>query len=142
MALRPLEHPLVLTTLLHLLAFPDARAVSSAYGGVVLASTAASMAWHSFGEPAEGGLFVLNYGLAAAWFLLDLIYSSFQYPALRGRVLQYNLAVMAANLAVNRLTGWRYEVAHSAWHLLSATKAVWVARAFLEAGGEVLRSEA
>ncbi len=99
------------------------------YAGLIGASSCASVAWHSKGEPG-GLLFVIDYGLAAAWTAADLLLAT------RGGLPLFVTVAYLNGLTVllNRASDWleerrmvSYEVGHTAWHCLSWSKAILVA---------------
>ncbi len=123
-------NPLVLTTLLHCAAFPAAAEVGWIYATTVVASTAASVVWHELGEP-QGVISAVDHGLAAVWGLLDAYYG-WQLGVL-APVMAVNAMVIALHSAVERGIV-PYRAGHSAWHVVSAGKAWWVAGALAAAG--------
>jgi hypothetical protein len=133
-------NPLVLTTLLHCFAFPAAVQVGQIYGGTVVASTATSVVWHGRGEP-RGALSWLDHGLAAAWGLLDLYYGL--QLGILAPIMTINAVVMGLHSGVERLAARGivpYRIGHSAWHVVSAAKAWWVAATLAAALAAALRS--
>jgi hypothetical protein len=118
-------NPLVLTTLLHVAAFPAAAEVGLIYGGTVAASTIASVVWHGLGEP-QGVISAVDHGLAAVWGLLDAYYG--WRLGVLAPVLVVNAMVIALHSAVERGVV-PYRTGHSTWHVVSAAKAWWVAGA-------------
>lgn len=123
------RNPLVLTTLLHAAAFPAATSVTWLYGATVVASTTASVVWHGLGEP-RGAVSGIDHGLAAVWGLLDAYYG--WRVGVLAPVLMVNAVVIALHSAVERGLV-PYRAGHSAWHVVSAAKAWWVARALAAA---------
>jgi hypothetical protein len=90
----------------------------------VATSTALSVAWHWYAEPA-GLLFYADYGAAAVLSLYPLIaVENEDIPtcvALEGWI-------FALNIISNSICGPdSYEVVHSIWHVASAAKCIWVA---------------
>ena len=103
---------LIPTTLLHLtaLSFP----VSLPYSSMIVLSTTLSVLWHAAGEP-DGLLLWADYGVAGLWYLLDLWYA---VPLDAGApVLLLSPLIAILNSFLD----------HSLWHVLSASKAVYVA---------------
>jgi hypothetical protein len=116
---------LVLTTLLHCAAFPASVEVGWIYATTVVASTTASVVWHGLGEP-QGIISAVDHGLAAVWGLLDAYYG--WRLGVLAPVLVVNAVVIALHSVVERGIV-PYRAGHSAWHVVSATKAWWVAGA-------------
>lgn len=119
--------PLLLTTLPHFVAvFVSRRLVW--YACLVAVSTCLSVAWHSSGEGAATWLGVLDYSVAGLWFVADVV-QFFGQPAFWFVVFS-SVCVGLLNFVVEKLAhdGFlAYEIGHSAWHLVSAGKAAWVA---------------
>ena len=114
---------LAVSTLPHFLTIlysPDAY-----YTSVVIYATIFSAGWHLEGSQVTN-LFVLDHTAAVVWFLTDIAYTYntdyFQH------VLELNLLVAALNPI---LSYYHYTYTHSLWHLLSAAKAVYIARNIL-----------
>jgi len=118
--MRDLWHPLILTTLFHLLALEQSP--HPVYSRVIVLSTTLSVAWHLYEEP-RNCLEIADYTMAAVWLAYDIIMSvSTRY---RRQIVALNMAVMILN-RVSQFTG-HYEAVHSFWHLVSAGKAYMVA---------------
>ena len=113
---------LVLSTATHYLASLHTPLLHN-YRNTILISTTLSVAWHAAGEPA-GLLMLLDYGGAAAWFLQDVWLGPRTHMA---RIILLNIGVLLLNLASNYSPA-HYNEYHSAWHLLSAAKCVYIAR--------------
>jgi hypothetical protein len=116
---------LICSTLPHL--FAVCFSPSPLYSGIVVAATAASVAWHAEEEP-QNWLAVLDYSLAGAWFAADVAYGwgSFWLPF----IVLLNLWIAALHRAAEDLVKSKihsYEISHSAWHLVSAFRAVCIA---------------
>lgn len=117
---------LVLSTLPHLAAVPPAASVSFWYGSVALASSLCSAVWHGLGETPI--LTELDHVLAWAWAATELWF--WPSPTCIGlQLLVFTTHRLAASAPVP------YWVSHSIWHLLSAWKAIRIARAALSGGG-------
>jgi len=95
------------------------------YATIVFYSTIASVFWHLEGSDFTM-LSILDYSFASAWFAVDCYYSlkvnKFH------NVLQLNLLTALANPLISM---YHYKYTHSLWHLLSATKAFYVAKYLL-----------
>lgn len=143
---------LVFSTLFHLFAAEIAlKQGQLPYAGIILSSTIASCFWHFDCEPQEGLIYRLDMGLAGLWFLMDVVL------VLVGAASPCSSSRLAGVVALNLLVaeGWNvannyaaraeqpkkgkeaegrggflgaYATLHSAWHLLSASKALCVAR--------------
>jgi hypothetical protein len=113
---------LILSTLPHYLAVNSKNIV---YSSIVIASSTLSVLWHWHGEP-KGVVQNLDYLAAFAWGIAELVYAP------RGQlklVFVANSIVLCANLCIKYDNNyWFY---HSAWHLLSAMKAIYISRRFL-----------
>lgn len=101
---------------------------TSCYRNTILISTTLSVAWHAAGEPA-GLLMLLDYGGAAVWFVQDVWLGPRTHMA---RIILLNIAVLLLNLAANYTT--HYNEYHSAWHIVSAAKCVYIARLIYHEG--------
>jgi len=115
---------LVISTLPHLatiLYSPDLH-----YATIVFYSTLSSALWHMEGSDFTI-LAIIDYSFALAWFTLDCYYSH-QSNKFRS-VLLLNILVAALNPIISP---YNYEYTHSLWHLLSATKAFYVAKELLK----------
>lgn len=105
----------------------------AAYAAIIGASTAASTFWHAAGEPRAGSwLYLVDYGLAGVWAVADLGLAARLHgdASCWGMVCVVNVLVCAVNHGVDAAAkrGWLcYDHGHSAWHVLSAAKAVLVA---------------
>lgn len=118
--MRDLWHPLILTTLLHLVAIRYSP--HQDYSVIIILSTALSVAWHLYEEPGNW-LELADYTMAAIWLMYDILMGvSTRY---KSQIVLLNMAVMILN-RVSQFTG-HYETVHSFWHLVSAGKALAVA---------------
>jgi hypothetical protein len=123
----------VLSTLPHFLCIPILLQregwLWAIYAGLIGASSCASVAWHSKGEPG-GLLFVIDYGLAAAWTAADLLLATRGGLPLFVTVAYLNGLTVLLNRVSDLLEERRmvsYEIGHTAWHCLSWSKAILVA---------------
>jgi hypothetical protein len=113
----------------------EERVALQLYAALIAASSCASVAWHVRGEP-YGQLFWLDYGLAGAWTLADLLLAAQGGPALFATVVYANVLT----IATNRLSDWMaekgvvsYEIGHTAWHVISWSKC-WLVAWLLQQG--------
>ncbi len=90
------------------------------YYPIVFLSTTLSAAWHFKNEPI-GTLMYLDYLFAGLWMCAECVYTSNLYATLG-----LNLVVFVTNKVVD--TSHSYALHHSAWHILSATKSIVVAK--------------
>jgi hypothetical protein len=97
---------------------------SALYSFVVFSSTTCSVYWQILGEP-RNEIWILDYMLAYMWFIAELALIPTEY-ALRVTIL--NFGVLIANKYTDR--SCQYHLHHSMWHLLSASKAIYVAWLF------------
>ena len=123
--------PVILSTLPHFLTlwflFPFEGAAIQLYATLVAVSSCASVAWHWSREP-YGSLFWLDYGLATAWTVADLVIAA--YISGGGPPLFITVAYLnGLTIAANKLSDWMaekkwvsYDVGHTAWHCLSWSK--------------------
>ena len=106
---------LVVSTLPHFLALyysPDVY-----YSGVVTLSTLASIIWHY--EGSDLTLFcVIDHLLATLWFFTDLYYSY--------NTIHINTIIILLHFVFSSTNEYTYT--QSFWHLLSAIKAIYVAK--------------
>jgi hypothetical protein len=117
----------MITTLPHMCALlwsppPD-------YGAIVVLSTAFLLLWHAADGPAISWLGILDHEIAALWFLADCYYLAASADAFQ-QMLVLSGAVFGTNLFVSWLDRANlipYYIGHSAWHLVSALKAFYVA---------------
>ena len=119
---------LVLSTCLHYLALvplmyvPSANRVSRfnrIYVNTILCGTFASILWHM--HPSSIKLCLVDYTFAGIWFALDCLWAK----ALDKKIiLELNGLVFLANIISMILPN--YDVAHSIWHVISASKCVYV----------------
>jgi hypothetical protein len=124
----PLFHrfALVCSTLPHLFAVRPAAEIHWGFGSIVFASSLCSIAWHWLGE-GPPLLTRLDYSLAAAWTVAELVWAPPGFAPGFARVLALNGIVFALNQMADHLshTGRApYWVCHSLWHLCSAAKAL------------------
>ena len=118
--MRDLWHPLILTSLFHLLALEQSP--HPQYSRIIIVSTGFSVAWHLYEEP-RNWLELADYAMAAVWLVYDILMCvSTRY---KNHIVLLNMAVMILN-RVSQFTG-HYEAVHSFWHLVSAGKAYMVA---------------
>lgn len=99
------------------------------YGAIVVLSTALSLLWHAVDGPAVSRLGILDFEIVALWFLADCYYLANSHDAFQ-QALVLNGSVLAANFFVSWLDYANlipYYIGHSAWHLVSALKAFYVA---------------
>lgn len=135
--------PVILSTLPHFVAIwfllpLEGLAALQLYAGLIAASSCASVAWHVHGEP-YGRLFWLDYGLATAWTVTDLVLAAEGGAQLFATVAYLNVLTVMTN----KLSDWlaekgvvSYEVGHTAWHVASWSKCwlvAWLLRGY--AGG-------
>jgi hypothetical protein len=113
-------HPLILSTLAHLAALEFSP--SPLYSYIIVISTTLSVVWHLYEEP-QNLLCAADYFMAAVWFAYDTIMSV--TTSHRYKIVFLNLICMILNVMANYLPN--YVVAHTFWHLLSATRAIAVA---------------
>jgi hypothetical protein len=111
---------LVLTTLTHLLVLPFSP--HPYYSALVVTSTAVSALWHYTGAPATSHLGAMDHLLALIWFFADMGFPIDDKIYIEIMIL--NIAVGALNPF---LSSFDYSYGHSAWHLISALKAIYVA---------------
>ena len=113
----------VLSTLPHYLAllFTGKNAV---YSFVVFSSTSCSVYWHILGEP-RNEIWILDYMLAYMWFIAELAVNHKEEALL---ITLLNFGVLLVNKWTD--TSRQYHFHHSMWHLLSASKAIYVAWLF------------
>lgn len=99
------------------------------YAVLIVMSTAMSMLWHAMGGPAVSWLGIIDHQIAALWFFADCYYLANSDEAFT-QMLVLNGMVFGSNLAVSWLDRANlvpYYIGHSAWHLVSALKAFYVA---------------
>ena len=115
---------LVLSTLPHYLAICPLLYKKDIYNykSVIIISVNLSVLYHISGESVY--FLVPDYSFAGIWFVYDL-FLSIQNTNNFYLILFLNLFIFYLNLSVDQMN---YEVDHSAWHLLSAAKCVWVSR--------------
>jgi len=115
---------LVLSTLPHYLAICPLLFIKDKYNyiSLIIISVNLSVLYHLSGESVYFA--IPDYCFAGIWFLYDL-FMSFQNKNIFYLILFLNLFIFILNLSVDQMN---YEVDHSAWHLLSAAKCVWVSR--------------
>ena len=126
---------LIVTTLPHLIAAAQ-PGLPSLYVAIVVTSTALSVAWHASPSGAShAGAFTstlgrLDHAVAALWFAAVCYYLwPFASPYF-AKTLYLNISVTVVSMVVSFLDEINilpYAVGHSAWHLLSAAKAITVA---------------
>ncbi len=126
--MRALTHPLILSTLPHFFAatYPN----PPLYRFAILLSSTFSVLWHLAGEP-DGWLKTLDYSMAGVWTLTELWYAYDHPRGVQVDIIQSALWVAYVNLVVDDLAKkgiLSYDVGHSLWHVLSAAKAIAVAR--------------
>jgi hypothetical protein len=110
---------LILSALPHYLAITRKNIV---YSSIVIASSTLSVLWHWHGEQ-KGTIQNLDYLAAFAWGIAELVYAPRGFLKL---VFVANSIVLCTNLCIKYDANyWFY---HSAWHLLSAIKAIWLSR--------------
>ncbi len=113
----------VLSTLPHYLALLF-TGKSPLYSFVVFASTSCSAYWHILGEP-RNEIWIADYMLAYMWFVVELALNPTKHALL---ITLLNFGVLVVNKWTDRSR--QYHLHHSAWHLLSASKAIYVAWLF------------
>jgi hypothetical protein len=133
---RAVADPVILSTLPHFLALcfvlGRARAGSAlfaAYAAVIAASAALSIAWHAQHER-KNWVFWADYALALAWTLMDFAVAYATQPGALPTVAIANATVLVANWLTDhwaREGTLPYATGHSAWHLLSCAKSIYVA---------------
>ncbi len=99
------------------------------YASIVAVSTGLFLLWHAIDGPATSWLGILDHEIAALWFLADCYYLASSNDAFQ-QALVLNGSVFAANFLVSWLDYANlipYYIGHSAWHLVSALKAFYVA---------------
>lgn len=118
---------MMITTLPHMFAL--AVSPPPTYAAIVALFTGFSLLWHAVDGPAVSWLGILDHEIAALWFFADCYYLADSDEAFsQGLIL--NGSVFAANLLVCWLDYADlipYYIGHSAWHLMSAMKACYVA---------------
>lgn len=94
-----------------------------AYIHIILFSATLSVLYHTY-EERHRVITFLDYTMALVWFVAD-IYMSIQYLDNYGaiQVLSLNGITVATNMLASPEN---YVVEHSVWHLLSATKCIYV----------------
>jgi len=132
---RTLIDPVILSTLPHFLAlyFVLGRARSSAlfaaYAAIIAASATLSIAWHAQHER-KNWIFIADYAFALVWTLGDFYVAFVAQPSALPTVAIANAAVLVANWLTDhwaREGTLSYARGHSAWHLLSCAKSIYVA---------------
>jgi hypothetical protein len=118
---------LIATTLPHFLV--PIAAPTPLYAGVTFLSSCLSVAWHASESNASSALGIADHIVAAVWGGLDIymFYGTDIFGpmlALNGGVIGLNW--MAGQAAVHGLAP--YWLGHSAWHLVSAAKSVYLVR--------------
>jgi hypothetical protein len=97
------------------------------YGAVSFTSSALSVAWHASDTPATSALGVADHIVAAAWGGLDVY--MFYGTDMFGPMIGLNATVIGLNWLCGlldqkgRLPYW---LGHSAWHLVSAAKSIYI----------------
>ena len=132
---RSLADPVVLSTLPHFLAlcFILNRARSSPlfafYAAVIATSATLSIAWHAQHERKDW-VFWADYALAMVWTITDFYVAFATRPSALSSVAVANTTVLVANWLTDhwaRKGTLPYAQGHSAWHLLSCAKSMYVA---------------
>lgn len=113
----------VLSTLPHYLALLF-TGKSVLYSFTVFSSTTCSVYWHILGEP-RNEIWILDYMLAYMWFIAELALNPTKHALL---ITLLNFVVLLVNKWTDRSR--QYHLHHSTWHLLSASKAIYVAWLF------------
>jgi hypothetical protein len=120
-------NPLSSTAALHYLAIipilsmchRQANRFNRIYFGTIFLATSFSILWHTY--PKSAYLFICDHLFACLWFLLDFMwYKLLNKPA----IFELNCAVTMLYLISCISTN--YIAAHSAWHVLSAAKCIYV----------------
>lgn len=112
-------HYLALVPLIYAPFVNRASRLNRIYENTILCATFASIMWHSY--PSSINLCLINYAFAGLWFALDCLWAK----ALNKKIiLELNglvfLAFIMSMLAPN------YNVAHTVWHIISASKCFYV----------------
>lgn len=101
-----------------------------AYAVIVGTSSLLSLVWHAQRER-KNVWFWLDYTFALAWTVMDVLVAVATAPLhILLTVIFLNLVVLGTNQVADHLARKdfvQYEVGHSAWHLLSCAKSVFVA---------------
>lgn len=121
------ESLLVWTTLPYLAALLWAPPLP--YSAIVITSTMFSVCWHLAGGSASTWFGILDHEVAALWFLADCYYLAARQEEFT-LMLALNGGIAATDLVVTWLDHADlipYYIGHSAWHLVSAAKAFFVA---------------
>jgi hypothetical protein len=120
---------LILSTLPHYLAIyplvfvtPTCKKDIYNYKSVIIISVSLSVLYHFSGESVYFA--VPDYCFAFIWCFYDLLLSV-QNKNKFYLILFLNLFIFYLNLSMDQLN---YKMDHSAWHLLSAAKCIWVSR--------------
>lgn len=133
--MRSLADPVVLSTLPHflVLCFLLDRACSSplfaAYAAIIAISATLSIVWHARHERKDW-VFWADYTLAMAWTVMEFYVAFATRPTALSSVAISNTSVLVANWLTDhwaREGTLPYALGHSAWHLLSCAKSMYVA---------------
>ena len=90
------------------------------YLGIIFLATTTSIIWHSYNEPANF-LLTLDYVFAVFWFILDYLWSKcIDQPI----ILELNIHILLMHIISMFYSN--YGAVHSVWHIMSATKCVYV----------------
>ena len=112
-------HYLALLPLIYIPSVNRASRLNRIYENTILCATFASIMWHSY--PSSINLFLIDYTFAALWFALDYLWSNTFNKKI---ILELNCLVFLANIISMIVPN--YTVAHSVWHLISASKCFYV----------------
>ena len=97
----------------------------------IVASTTASIVWHIIGEPTEGLVYMIDYGLAGLWFIFDICMASYIHRRqVYLKILLLNGIVFYLHIihSVTNKSNDDYYIYHSVWHLVSSAKAFYISR--------------
>jgi len=97
-----------------------ANRLTRIYIGTIVMATTASIIWHLNSE-SKDFLLILDYTLAALWFMVDYLWMKCLNQPI---ILELNINVIV--LYVVSIFYANYNAAHSAWHVISAAKCVYV----------------